>query len=205
MFGFIFGTACLIGLVKLARRGGCGGGYGYYGGHGHWGRGFRGGGPQSWMLRGLSYRIGATPGQEKVIAEAFENIRTAFSKIHDEKDKARRDVATAFKQETFDHGPMKDAFTRADGILEEIQRTILVELSKVHEALNPEQRKQVADLLENGFGGGWGRHQGWGGGWRHGYRGGPWAAAGYGGRCGGSRSGGRPYDETSNNNDANVA
>lgn len=204
MFGFIFGTACLIGLVKLARRGGCGGGY--YGGHGHWGRGFRGGGgPQSWMLRGLSYRIGATPGQEKVIGEAFENIRNAFSKIHDEKDKARRDVATAFKQETFDHGPMKDAFTRADGILEEIQRTILVELSKVHEALNPEQRKQVADLLENGFGGGW-RHQGHGGGWRHGYRGGPWAAAGYGGRCGGGRYGGRSYDETSNNdNGANVA
>jgi hypothetical protein len=204
MFGFIFGTACLIGLVKLARRGGCGGGY--YGGHGHWGRGSRGGYGQSWMLRGLSYRIGATPGQEKVIGEAFENIRNAFSKIHDEKEKARRDVATAFKQETFDHGPMKDAFTRADGILEEIQRTILVELSKVHEALNPEQRKQVADLLENGFGGGHGgwRHQGWGGGWRHGYRGGPWAAAG--GQCGGGRYG-RSYDETSNNsnNDANVA
>jgi heavy-metal resistance protein len=184
MFGFIFGTACLIGLVKVARRGGCGG---YYGGHGHWGRGFRGGyggGPQSWMLRGLSYRIGATPGQEKVIAEAFENIRNAFSKIHDEKDKARRDVATAFKQETFDHGPMKDAFTRADGILEEIQRSILVELSKVHEALNPEQRKQVADLLENGFSGGWGRggygygRGRWGGGHGH------WA--GHHGRCNGS-------------------
>jgi hypothetical protein len=186
MFGFIFGTACLIGLIKVARRGGCGGGS--YGGHG-WGRGSRGGwggGAQSWMLRGLSYRIGATPGQEKVIGEAFENIRSAFSKIHDEKEKARRDVATAFKQETFDHGPMKDAFTRADGILEEIQRTILVELSKVHEALNPEQRKQVADLLESGFGGyGYGR---WGGG--H-------------GRCGGgSRFGsgrwGRGYDDASN-------
>jgi len=183
MFGFIFGAACLIGLVKLARRGGCGGGYGSYGGHGHWGRG-RGGYGQSWMLRGLSYRIGATPGQEKVIGEAFENIRNAFSKIHDEKDKARRDVATAFKQETFDHGPMKDAFTRADGILEEIQRSILVELSKVHEALNPEQRKQVADLLENGFSGGWGRH----GGWRHqGWGRGGWSAAG--GGCGGGRYG----------------
>jgi len=201
MFGFIFGTACLIGLVKVARRGGCGGGYGYYGGHGHWGRG-RGGYGQSWMLRGLSYRIGATPGQEKVIGEAFENIRNAFSKIHDEKDKARRDVATAFKQETFDHGPMKDAFTRADGILEEIQRSILVELSKVHEALNPEQRKQVADLLENGFSGGWGHHGGWR---RQGWGRGGWAAAG--GGCGGGRNGYRGYGETSNNDNdnANVA
>ena len=185
MFGFIIGTACLIGLIKVA-RGGCGGGY--YGGH--WGhRGFRGGwggGPQSWMLRGLSYRIGATPGQEKVIGEAFENIRGAFSKLHDEKEKARKDVASSFKGETFDHDPLKAAFTRHDALLEEIQRTVLVELSKVHEALNPEQRKQVADLLENGFG-----HGRWGGG-HH----------GWGGRCGGGRFGsgrwGRGYDEASN-------
>ena len=191
MFGFIVGTACLIGLIKVA-RGGCGGGYGGHWGHG-WGRGFRGGrwgGPGSWMLRGLSYRINATPGQEKVIGEAFENIRNAFSKIHEEKEKARKDVAAAFKGEQFDHEPMKAAFTRHDAIMEELQRTILVELSKVHEALNPEQRKQVGDLFENGFGGhgyGYGR---WGGGW------------GGQGRCGGGRFGsgrwGRGYDEASN-------
>ncbi|HEY8208337.1 MAG TPA: periplasmic heavy metal sensor [Myxococcaceae bacterium] len=184
MFGFIVGTACLIGLIKVA-RGGCGGGD--YGRHG-WGRGFRGGwgGGQSWMLRGLSYRIGATPGQEKVLGEAFENIRNAFSKIHDEKEKARKDFATAFKGEQFDHGPMKDAFTRHDGILEEMQRTILVELSKVHESLNPEQRKQVADLFENGFGSGRGYGR-WGGGhhgWGH-------------GRCGGRVGGGRSDDQAS--------
>ena len=188
MFGFIIGTACLIGLVKVA-RGGCGGGQGGHWGHGQWGRGSRGGwggGPQSWMLRGLSYRIGATPGQEKVIGEAFENLRNTFSKIHEEKEKARKDVATAFKGEQFDHEPMKAAFTRHDQILEELQRTILVELSKVHEALNPEQRKQVAELFESGFGGhGYGR---WGG---HG------RCGGNGGRSGHGRWG-RGYDDASN-------
>ncbi|HVE83593.1 MAG TPA: hypothetical protein VND93_12120 [Myxococcales bacterium] len=194
MFGFIFGTACLIGLIKVARRGGCGGGYD--GGHGHWGHGFRGGGGgwgQSWMLRGISYRIGATPGQEKVIGEAFENIRNVFAKAKEEKEKARKDVATAFKGEQFDHEPMKAAFTRHDALLEEIQRVILVELSKVHEALNPEQRKQVADLLENGFSGG-----GYGYG-RWGHHGGGWRGYGGGGRCGGGRGWRGGYDEVSNN------
>jgi hypothetical protein len=147
------------------------------------------------MLRGLSYRIGATPGQEKVLGEAFENIRSAFSKIHDEKEKARKDFATAFQGEQFDHGPMKEAFTRHDGILEELQRTILVELSKVHEALNPEQRKQVSNLFEHGFGG-------YGGGHGHGHGYGRWGGGGRwgygGGRCGGGNGGGRSYDESSN-------
>jgi hypothetical protein len=158
MFGFIVGTACLIGLIKVV-RGGCGhGGWG-----GRWGRGWggwgghRGGGwGQSWMLRGLFSRLDTTPGQEKVISEAVDNIRNAFAKLGDEKEKIRRDVATAFKGEQFDHGPMKDAFTRQDAAMEEIQRTILVELSKVHEALNEKQRKEVGELLEHGFG--WGRH-----------------------------------------------
>jgi hypothetical protein len=51
MLGFIIGTACLIGLIKVA-RGGCGGGY--FGGWGGWGgRGFRGGwgGGRRWEER----------------------------------------------------------------------------------------------------------------------------------------------------------
>lgn len=192
MFGFIIGTVCLIGLIKVA-RGGCGYGGGFFG-HGHhgWGRGWRRGGwGQGWMLRGISYRIGATPGQEKVIGEAFENLRNAFSKLHEEKDKARRDLASAFKAEQFDHEPMKAAFTRHDALLEEIQRTILVELSKVHEALNPEQRKQVADLIENGFSG---RGYGYGyGSWGGGY-----------GRCSGGRFAGR-WDRSGGDQASNVA
>src|SRR5438132_10335021 len=109
MFGFIIGTACLVGLVKLA-RGGCGSGYGYgscgggggwQGRHGRWGRGRSGGGGwgDGFMLRGISSRLDATPGQEKVLAEALKNIRASFEKIRDEKDQARKDVATAFKGE----------------------------------------------------------------------------------------------------------
>lgn len=180
MFGFIVGTACLIGLIKVV-RGSCG--YGGWG-HGRWGRhgwgGHRGGGwGQSWMLRGLFSRLDATPGQEKVIGEAVDNIRSAFSKLGDEKEKIRRDVATAFKGDQFDHGPMKEAFTRQDAAMEEIQRVILVELSKVHEALNEKQRKEAAELLEHGFG--WGR-RGYG-------------FASHGGGCRGRFS---RYDEASN-------
>src|ERR1700678_438436 len=95
MLGFIVGTVCLIGLVKTLRwgryhRGGGGCGYGHHGGgwgrRGWDGRGYQGdhdggwgggwGGP-SVLLRALFQRLETTPGQEKVIVAAYEEMRDA--------------------------------------------------------------------------------------------------------------------------------
>src|SRR5690242_15134806 len=93
MLGFLIGTVCLVALVKVVRHGRCGGwryahGCGYGGGydsgcggwhdrghghgHGRWGGGWsRGGFGPGFMLRGLFARLETTPGQEKVIRDAF--------------------------------------------------------------------------------------------------------------------------------------
>ena len=92
MLGFIVGFASLYGLVRVIRggRGACGGGHLHgggwgghqrgWGGHSHGGHGGgwdggRGGG--DFWLRGISQKLDATPGQEKVIRQAMEDFKAA--------------------------------------------------------------------------------------------------------------------------------
>lgn len=94
MLGFIVGTACLIGLIKVLRRGGCHGGYGYgrlgggchgggcHGGGGRWGGGGWGGG---WGHHGGPNHFGAQSpwggggggdGARWMLRSLFERLQT---------------------------------------------------------------------------------------------------------------------------------
>jgi len=204
MLGFLIGTVCLIGLVKVLRRGSCGGyGYrGYYGGgyggacgggrfggggpwgggpwvgHGNQGEGgfeqgpgwhggpfrthgragFRPGGfgMTHFVLRRLYEALDTTPGQEKVIAAAMEELREAAAKHRGEARKSREDVAKAMRAPSFDETVMGELFARHDAALEEMRKAVVSAMAKVHEALEPEQRAKLADLVERtpGFWGG---------------------------------------------------
>jgi Spy/CpxP family protein refolding chaperone len=163
MFGFLVGTACLVGLIKVARCGyGGGGGCGY--GGGRWGRGGYGGrwSGGRWMLRHLFERLETTPGQEKVIFDATDAVQKAWAKVWEEKEKSRQDLGRAVKGERFDQSAVREMFSRHDAVMDELRKTITGELAKVHEVLDERQRREVGDLLEHGFWGG-GR-RGWGGG-----------------------------------------
>lgn len=142
MFGFLIGTACLVGLYKVTR-----GGWGHSGRGGRWGRG-------RWMLRGLFHRLETTPGQERVISESFDAVQAAAAKFREEAGKVRRDLAGAMRGESLDHEPLKAAFHRHDTLMEELRREVLVSLGKVHEALDERQRRDFAEMIEFGFGGG---------------------------------------------------
>jgi len=184
MFGFLIGTACLVGLFAVLRRGrrygfghGCGGGYGYggYGGHGGWegssrsgyGRGpwARGGGgfgPRFFMRRAFE-RLDTTPGQEKVIVSAIDELREALHKAKDELRGTKDDFAGVVRGPMLDESTMSDIFTKHDTTISSARRAVVEALSKIHEALNEKQREQIADLLTKGprgMGGGFG----WGGG-----------------------------------------
>jgi hypothetical protein len=192
MLGFLIGTVCLIGLVKVIRmgRGGhCGGGGCGRGWHGRggWGRGWgrhHGGGWGGWggdagfrggsgfFLRGIFERLDTTPGQEKVIKEAVEEIFGATRTLRGELEQTRRDIASAVRSGTVDEVAMGELFARHDDKLRELRKAVIGSLSKVNEALDEDQRKRLADLLERGFGGGWGGRFA-GGPYRE--RGGEWA------------------------------
>lgn len=146
MFGFIVGTLCLIGLIKVAR--------GHYGwGHGH-GRG-RHGGMRRWMLRGLYQRLDTTPGQEKVIAEVFDDLEREAMALKDEARRSRADLAWAMRAEAFDDGPLKDSFAKQKASVDKLQEAVVAGARKIHEVLTPEQRGLASELIEKGFHGGY--------------------------------------------------
>ena len=182
MFGFLIGTACLFGLIKVLRGGhrhgfgggcgygggGCGGGWGYrgHGGHHGWdhggfedrgGYGERGGwrdGGAFW-LRALFQRLDTTPGQEKVIREAIDEVRRNAATLRDEGRATRIDVAKAVKSPSFDETVMGELFARHDTHLEKMRKDLVGAIAKVHAVLDDRQRDTLAQLIERGpFAGG---------------------------------------------------
>jgi len=146
MFGFLFGTACLLGLTAtFARhhheRHYCAGG--------HRGRGFRFGRGR-FILNRLLDRLDTTPGQEKVIREAvdtlFDDVRDARSELH----ATRADVAQAIRGETLDRGAIDGLFERQDRVIDRVRQNALDSFSKVHETLDERQRRILAELIEAG-------------------------------------------------------
>jgi hypothetical protein len=182
MLGFLIGTACLIGLIATLRGGrrrfgrgfaGCGpggfgrsrGGYdgcddgghddgGPWEGRHHGGRWQRGGGwGRSWFLRSLFSRLDTSPGQEKVITSAFDELWEASRKLRAEVQDTRKDVARAVRGPSFDATVVGEVFARHDAALEAIRKTAVGAVGKVHEALDERQRERMADLIERGPGG----------------------------------------------------
>ncbi len=156
MFGFLIGTLSLIGLIKVVR-----------GGRGHHGS------PRRWMMRRLFERLDTTPGQEKVILEAFDQVEHNGRAARDAFFSGRADIGRAMRSEHFDTAAVNETFEKQQAAVDAFKKTVLENMQKIHEALTPEQRQAAGDLLEHGpralHGGGdcgRGRHGGrgrWGG------------------------------------------
>lgn len=125
----------------------------------------RGGGRGSFLLRMLSERLDASPAQEKVIAEALREVREAFMKQRGELQGTRADVAKAVRAESFDEVLFGELFARQDLAIEELRKTTMGALGKLHEALEPDQRERLARIVEGGLFRGAGRGFGRGGMW----------------------------------------
>ena len=160
MFGFIVGTLSLIGLIKVARWG-------------RYGHGGRNGGPRRWMMRRLFQHLDTTPGQEKVIASAAENAERVMYQAREQFFRARGAYGKAVRGETFDSAAVNEAFDAQQASVDEVKKAVREGMQQIHEALSPEQRNRLGDLIEFGpsrmHGGGCntGRFGGHG---HHGYR-----------------------------------
>jgi uncharacterized membrane protein len=141
MLGFLIGTACLFGLIRTVR------GHGY----GRWRRGYYG--PRG-ALRLLFERLDTSPGQEKVILAAVEELWKSKSEIRGEIEQSRKDIARAMRGSAFDDAALNDAFARHDALHARLRESVRHALSTVHEALDDRQRKLAGDLIEGvaGFG-----------------------------------------------------
>jgi hypothetical protein len=168
MIGFIIGAACAVGIAKMLRRRAW---YGHYG-HGGYGHacgpaGFRGMGgpgmrsmrsPARWALRGLFERLETTPGQERAILAALDELRENRKTVRDEAKQTRVDLAHAIEGGLIEDSTLEDAFARQDRTLAQLRVVFTEALKKVVEVLDPDQRKELARWLEGGF-----FRSGWGG------------------------------------------
>lgn len=134
MFGFIIGTLSLIGFVKVLRGGRFG----------------RHGGPRRWMLRRLFEHLDTTPGQEKVIAQATENVERVMWQTREQLFRARGSYAKAMRGEQFDSAAVNEAFDAQQASVDEVKKALREAMQQIHEALTPEQRNRAADLIEFG-------------------------------------------------------
>lgn len=170
MIGFVIGAVCLVALVATSRRrhfarhgfGGWGGGFhrgwhdhGYHRGHeggapsdrGDEEASFRGFGMKSQALRWLFTRLDTTPGQEKVIAQAIDDVREELKGARGEWKATRDDIGRAVASDVFDENAIDAVFTRHDDALVKVRVTFKSALARVHDALTTEQRKELASLL----------------------------------------------------------
>ncbi len=145
MLGMVIGTVCAIGLFSVARRRA----------RARWGHGrpgFRRGG--RWLLRSLFERLDTTPGQEKAIVSALEELRQNRGALRDEIEQSRGDLARAVRGGLIEDATLEEAFARHDRLLAQFRVSFVEAVKKAAEALDERQRKVLADFLE---GRGWGR------------------------------------------------
>ncbi|MEQ9324998.1 MAG: periplasmic heavy metal sensor [Polyangiaceae bacterium] len=167
MFGFVFGIVCLWGLVRVVRGGrrygwgSCDGGHRM--GRGRWRRGW-GGEDRRWrFLRGVFEELDTTPGQEKEIRAAIEEVMDAGGKLKAGFSDTRSELGKVFRSEELDETILGTVLSHQDAALDEMRGAMVGALARIHAALDPEQRARLARWLERGSR--FGRH-GWGGPYR---------------------------------------
>jgi len=147
-------------------RGGWGHGGGHDGRDGGWesrgeGRGHGGWAHGGWSERGRNAfglrwvfeRLDTTPGQEKVIRQAYDEVRASMNAGRGELDASRREIAAAIRTGNIDETQMGALYARHDEALRTMRTTFFGALAKVTEALDEDQRKTLADMLDRQGGG----------------------------------------------------
>lgn len=148
MFGFLFGTACLIGLVVVARRDRRPFGFSRH--HRH---------HRSRALHHMLAHLDTAPGQEKVIFAAARELEDRARESSKAFWDSRRDLAEVIRGAHLDEGRLEETFRKHDATLAELRSAFADALRKIHETLDERQRKVLSDLVESGPRFGWLTHR----------------------------------------------
>lgn len=131
MLGFIIGTACLIGFIGVWRAG-----------HHH--RFHRS------LHRWLLHKLDASPGQERILRNAFESIRSSAVDFAEGGQTSRRELAQLLREPNFDNQGVNDWFVAREHEFEKVRESAVRALAEVHEVLDDRQREALAKLIERG-------------------------------------------------------
>jgi uncharacterized membrane protein len=170
-FAVLTGVAAFVG-AKLAMRhyhgGGCGRRHRGWQHHQRWGEFARpdfdddgdpmdfGAHPSRWhrgagfVMRSVMSRIGARPDQERVIRDAFDELKEAAAPLRSEGRHTRDEIAVALRKPVFDEVLFGEMFARHDGALERLRKALVGALVRTHDTLDERQRQRLADIIAEG-------------------------------------------------------
>jgi Spy/CpxP family protein refolding chaperone len=155
----------LVFLRRCGGRGHRGWGWGrHWGGEGGGRGGHRGGIGGSFWLRMLFARVDTTPGQEREIRAAIEDLRDRAKDAKSGMLETRESLGKSVAGETFDDAAFEAVSARVDATSEKMKDALSSALKRIHAVLDPKQRERLAELVSRGAFGRWGRGGGEGGG-----------------------------------------
>jgi len=113
------------------------------------------------FIRSVLEQLRATPAQERVVAAAVEEFGDEMKKATGgEARRSQQEIVDALRRPTFDGVSLGEQFARHDTVIEDARKAFVGLVAKLHDALEPEQRARLADLLDRGPRFGW-----WSRGW----------------------------------------
>ncbi len=118
-------------------------------------------GGKRFFIRKVLEQIRATPAQERVVAAAIEEFRDDMKKATGgEARRSRQEIVDAMRRPTFDGVLLGEQFARHDTVIEGARKAFVGLVARIHDALEPEQRERLAELIDRGPRFGW-----WSRGW----------------------------------------
>jgi Spy/CpxP family protein refolding chaperone len=103
---------------------------------------------RDFMARRLLRRIDATPEQERAFREELDALRGALHALRSELFDSRAGLARALEADALDAEAAAALFAPALRRLEEARAQAAASLARLHAALAPAQRRQLAALLQ---------------------------------------------------------
>jgi Spy/CpxP family protein refolding chaperone len=153
MFGILFGCLCLLGFIAVWRRrhGWYGHRFGYGCGH-HHADGYAGGRRFGWRRRFGMYRVfeelDTSPGQEKAIRGALADLRGAVAALRPQLVQARQSLAASLTSEPFDAALLERTLQGGLAEASNVSPALSSAVARIHDALDADQRKRLARLLD---------------------------------------------------------
>lgn len=161
-------AAGILGVVALVKRlvfrhryghlgfaGSCGPGRpGFLRWRGHGRRGGIGG---SFWLRMIYARLDTTPGQEREIRAALEDLRDRARDAKSGMLETRENLGKSVAGESFDTAAFEAVSARLDATSEKMKDAFASALKRIHSVLDPKQRERLAEIVSRGAFNRWGR------------------------------------------------
>ncbi len=115
---------------------------------GPWGRGRN-------VVYSLLERLEATPGQEKAILAALDELKNIAVELRGIGRDVRADVARAIRGPMFDDVALEGATARIDDATLKLRAAARAAIAKIHDVLDDRQRKMLADIIDSSWRGAW--------------------------------------------------